>query len=955
MKKWGMVLLISGLLLFCKRSEGQVSTYVFTASSGTYTYLSGGTAVDIIEDDDVYSSVLPIGFNFVFDGVTYTQVIASSNGWLSFNPGVDISGITNNLATSSTTIRPLLAPLWDDLDGFDGPGQSSYQVSGSSPNRVFTFEWRNWEWQYDADVPVISFQVKLYETTNTIQFIYQDEGGATSFPSASIGIAGAATGSGNFLSLNNTSASPTASSVSETTTLSSKPATGQVYQFAPPVCSGTPTGGTTASTANPACNGTPFTLSVSGGTSGYSGLTYQWQSSPDGTTWTNIVGATSTTYTTSISTSTYFRRTITCSGNSSNSSNLQVVIQTPTTSATPASVCVNSSSVLTASASASSGTIFSENFESGLQMTVVNGSPHTAGTEWTLQTSPYTYSGTSTFTFQSPGNNKFMLANSDAGGVSSSTNTRLTSSVINVSGYSTLSLSFNHYYHFYTGDQGAVEVSTNGGSSWTPVATYITDQGSSTSFTSAAINLNTYAGSASFMFRFNYSATWDWFWAIDDVVLSGTPSTVTYAWTASPPAGAGLPAGAGTLSAANSSITVTPTSVGNFTYTVSTNNSCLGTASVVVASTTGALVTSTTCLSQIVSTGDNYFVNGTCDLLAKIVPQGAGPAISGSVNVCARIESGTLFYNSEPYLMRHFDIEPASNASTATAKITLYVLQSEFDDYNPITLFPDLPTVPGDLTGIANLRITQCHGTYSTQPLPGYYSGSAVLINPADGDIVWNAAKSWWEISFDVTGFSGFFIHTTISGYPLSAQFISLTGKREEAINLLKWKVPFEQNIRGYEVERSYDGQNFSSIGFVNSLAPGGNSANALQYYFTDNNFTGDKQYYRLKQTGLDGRIKMSPVVLIKSSMPALLTLSGVFPNPAGHFVNLMIESPVRNEFTVHLTDINGKLLQTKKIIAEQGTTVIPFNTEQLAGGTYLLKVICGNGCENAVRKFVKQ
>jgi hypothetical protein len=949
MKKWGMVLLIGGLLLFCKRSGGQVSGYTFTAFAGTYTSIPGGTTASLIPDtDEGLTATISIGFNFIYDGVSYSQVKVSSNGWLSFTTSLSDPLYTNSL-TNSNAIRPALYPLWDDLDMFSG--FTKYQTTGAVGSRIFTFEWNNAYWDFLAINTSISFQVKLYEGTNIVQFVYQQEAGAVEFGSATIGISG--TASGDYLTLNNPSATPTASSSTFTTSISSRPATGQVYQFAPLVCTAPPTPGTTVSSANPVCYNTSFTLSVSGSTVG-SGLTYQWQSSPDGTTWTNIVGATSTTYSTAIAISTWFRRTITCSGNSSNSNNLQVVIQTPTTSATPSSVCVNSSSVLTASASPGTTTLLSENFEGALQMTVINVPPHDLGSEWILQTSPYTYVGTSTFTFQSPGNNKFMLTNSDVTGSGSNTNTRLTSPLINASGYSTLSLTFNHFYLTFTGDQGTVEVSTNGGTNWTILTTYNSNLGSSTNFTPVTINLNAYVGSASFMFRFNYSATWDWFWAIDDIVLTGTPSATTYAWTASPATGAGLPAGAGTLSAANSSITVTPTTIGNITYTVSTNNSCLGPANVVLASTTGNLVTSTTCKSQTVGAGDNYFVNGTCNLLAKIVPQGGGTAVSGSVNVCARLESGTLFYNSEPYLMRHFDIEPSVNASTATAKVTLYVLQSEFDDYNPITLFPDLPTGPGDLTGIANLRVTQCHGTYSTQPLPGYYSGTAVIINPADADIVWNTSRNWWEISFDVTGFSGFFIHTTITGYPLSAQFISLTGKREGLINVLKWKVPNEQNIRGYEIERSYDGQNFLSIGFVNSQGPGGNSAAELQYYFTDNNFTGEKQYYRLKQTGIDGRIKMSSVVLIKSSTPASLVLGGLFPNPANSFVNVVIESPVRNEVTILLTDMNGRVLQTEKIIAEQGTTVIPFNTERLAGGTYLLKVICASGCENAVRKFVK-
>ncbi|GAA4352243.1 hypothetical protein GCM10023185_11690 [Hymenobacter saemangeumensis] len=218
--------------------EAQVSSYVFAASSGTYTPLpASATQVPAILADDVISGALPIGFPFVFDGVTYTELRASSNGFLSFNPAAG-SNLTNSLATA-TNERPLIAPFWDDLDGrpMGATASASYQVTGTAPNRVFTFEWYNWEWFYTANVAVISFQVKLFEGSNQIRFIYQPEANMPSGGlSASIGIAGggAAGCASDFLSLNNASASPVASSTTETTSINTRPASGQTYSFTPP-------------------------------------------------------------------------------------------------------------------------------------------------------------------------------------------------------------------------------------------------------------------------------------------------------------------------------------------------------------------------------------------------------------------------------------------------------------------------------------------------------------------------------------------------------------------------------------------------------------------------------------------------------------------------------------------------------------------------------------------------
>ncbi|MBO2012917.1 fibronectin type III domain-containing protein [Hymenobacter negativus] len=239
--RWGKGLLLAGLMLTARLSQAQVDTYTFAPSTGTYTQLPAtATAVpDILTDDDI-SGVLPIGFTFVFDGTPYTSFYASSNGFLSFNSAADYAN-GNDLATGSSSLRPLVAPLWDDLGGGDPSSYAGYQLTGTAPNRVLTFEWRNWRWRYLATAPAISFQAKLYEGTNRVEFIYRPEAATPTSPTASIGLAGVGTGSGSFLSLSNSTATPTASSTVETSNIATPPAAGQVYAFTPPAPSLCPT------------------------------------------------------------------------------------------------------------------------------------------------------------------------------------------------------------------------------------------------------------------------------------------------------------------------------------------------------------------------------------------------------------------------------------------------------------------------------------------------------------------------------------------------------------------------------------------------------------------------------------------------------------------------------------------------------------------------------------------
>jgi PKD repeat protein len=215
-----------GLFVFVNISISPLAqtNYQFTAMSGAFAPLVGKTTESSIQVDEGRSNSINLGFNFTFNGINYSQVIASSNGYLSFNPNPNY-GNKSDLSNSSN--RPFIAAISDDLSG--NVGSAGYQLSGTAPNRVFTFEWLNWKWGSNASAAGISFQVKLYETSNRIEFIYRQEAGVLNNAYASIGLA--FQNSNEFLSVNGSDTDPTASNLTETYDISAKPATGQIYRF----------------------------------------------------------------------------------------------------------------------------------------------------------------------------------------------------------------------------------------------------------------------------------------------------------------------------------------------------------------------------------------------------------------------------------------------------------------------------------------------------------------------------------------------------------------------------------------------------------------------------------------------------------------------------------------------------------------------------------------------------
>ena len=236
-KHFNRFLLTGFLLAFCLSKSKATLNYSFSASSGTFIALSSPLNI-WVSGDDVTVNNIPIGFNFIFGGsvgssTTVSAVSVNSNGWIAlgsnFLPNLT-SYANNNLKT--TSIGPIIAPLWDDLSIGSG-GKVNYQTAGIPGNQIFTVEWLNMKWYWGATNPAISFQIKLYEATGEIEFIYRTELGNIVSGSASIGIGNLSTT--DFYSLNNTSASPTANYGTETNTINVKPANGQVYKWSPAV------------------------------------------------------------------------------------------------------------------------------------------------------------------------------------------------------------------------------------------------------------------------------------------------------------------------------------------------------------------------------------------------------------------------------------------------------------------------------------------------------------------------------------------------------------------------------------------------------------------------------------------------------------------------------------------------------------------------------------------------
>jgi hypothetical protein len=174
----------------------EITSYLLSTFTKGMTELTGAAAGPVDDDGNLD---IPIGFTFNFAGTVYSTLRLSTNGWASLNLTGSL-GYTNTDLFTSTAPNASLTAWWDDLSD-DGTSVVSYKTEGAAPNRIFTAEWKRVLTYYSSATARISFQLKLYESTNVIEFHYGnvESGTHNAAESASIGIEDATGGSGHFM------------------------------------------------------------------------------------------------------------------------------------------------------------------------------------------------------------------------------------------------------------------------------------------------------------------------------------------------------------------------------------------------------------------------------------------------------------------------------------------------------------------------------------------------------------------------------------------------------------------------------------------------------------------------------------------------------------------------------------------------------------------------------------
>ncbi|HQW26699.1 MAG TPA: hypothetical protein PLV75_12090, partial [Saprospiraceae bacterium] len=175
---------------------------------GYYTDLgTQGVEIQVSNLDDGISEPQEIGFDFEFHCQHFTQFIFNTNGFIKLgtettpktnlffsNAQSTSEGIFDNADSNNVN---LIAVFNHDIETIAADPDFRVHTSGTAPNRVCTIQWKNMqEWSNDPATKQyldMNFQLKLYETTNVIEFVYGEWNESTNpsnYKTASCGLKG---------------------------------------------------------------------------------------------------------------------------------------------------------------------------------------------------------------------------------------------------------------------------------------------------------------------------------------------------------------------------------------------------------------------------------------------------------------------------------------------------------------------------------------------------------------------------------------------------------------------------------------------------------------------------------------------------------------------------------------------------------------------------------------------
>ena len=176
----------------------------------------------------------------------------------------------------------------------------------------------------------------------------------------------------------------------------------------------------------------------------------------------------------------------------------------------------------------------------------------------------------------------------------------------------------------------------------------------------------------------------------------------------------------------------------------------------------------------------------------------------------------------------------------------------------------------------------------------------------------------------------------------LSSNLFDFRGVLSDNVTKLSWKLLSDGQVKYFEVERSFDGINFTTIDWVDVHPYPGGSA---PYYYQDmlDKVNSPNVYYRIKLVNVRGTDKYSNIINIPFKIAGQGKVS-IFPNPVKDVVQIQVDARASSKIRVEIFELSGKLIYVANTTVQRGHNVITIDQlKEQPRGVYLAQVHVGD------------
>jgi uncharacterized repeat protein (TIGR01451 family) len=217
----------------------------------------------------------------------------------------------------------------------------------------------------------------------------------------------------------------------------------------------------------------------------------------------------------------------------------------------------------------------------------------------------------------------------------------------------------------------------------------------------------------------------------------------------------------------------------------------------------------------------------------------------------------------------------------------------------------------------------------------------------AANDVIHNTASIYFDFNLPVlTNDASTEVRDDLTVLPVV--LVEFSGRMNGRKADLSWKTEDAASLQKFEVQRSLNGRDYTTIGILSSTGP------ASSYGFSDDlsQISAPVVYYRLKMMELDGKTSFSPVLVFREKGVGSQLL--VYPNPVKGSAFISFMSPVKARIELQLTDAAGRLVLRRNCDVEKGNNILSLSgLERFVPGTYTVQLI--NGAERLNSRIVIQ